>query len=823
MPDNSPEEKTGVITHADAANAQPPQVPDYDLLRCIGHGAYGEVWLAKNVMGTFRAIKIVYRTTFKDHGPFEREFNGIRRFETVSGTHPGLLNVLHVGRNDAAGYFYYAMEVADDEVFGQSIDPHKYKPRTLSSEIIRRGRLPLDECIKLGLSLTIALEHLHRYGLVHRDIKPANIIFAKGAPKLADIGLVTEIGKGTLVFTPGYNPPEGPGKPNADVFSLGRALYVISTGKQAEDFPELHTGLNTREIETGFLEFNNILLKACACDPNERYQSAEEMRAALSQAQAVVNRAAAEVLPPFNQAGPAGQPRLVPVPQPTSAAAAQLLSARVSRARHDLRNPLSDILGFGQILQEETLAAGHLHLIPDFQTVQEAATHIFAEVNHCLNLDTIKSEPESLVKLRRTIHIYSEKIIALTERLSEKCDTLENNSFGDDLLRITGSARQLQTLAPALLDSLTKAESSPVPAIDSGTSSPLSQEANRESPLLPAIAAKQPIAGTVLVVDDNEADRAVLSRRLRRQGHTVSLAENGRQALEKLRARGFDLVLLDIVMPEMDGFEVLRRLKADAATQNIPVIMLSAMDEMDAVVRCIEMGADDYLPKPFPPTLLTARVRACLSNKRLTDQLRKYTEWLFGKTLFRQAVAAPGSLHLSRQERTILFADIRGFTHWSECHPPEEAVTMLNRYFEASERIWKNSSVIKTEYTGDEIMGVFPAARDAVLIAQALRLEIGRLLGELGLGIGVGLHTGLVIEGLLGGADVKAYRFVGDTVNTARRICTEAQPGQVLLSEFTFVQVASAVVTGPVFELSAKGKAEPVKIRPLLELAATPA
>jgi class 3 adenylate cyclase len=107
-------------------------------------------------------------------------------------------------------------------------------------------------------------------------------------------------------------------------------------------------------------------------------------------------------------------------------------------------------------------------------------------------------------------------------------------------------------------------------------------------------------------------------------------------------------------------------------------------------------------------------------------------------------------------------------------------------------------------------------------IAQALRLDLSRLLDELGLGIGVGLHTGLVIEGLLGGADVKAYRFVGDTVNTARRICTEAQPGQVLLSEFTFAHVSSAVVTGPAFDLSAKGKSDPVKIRPLLELASTP-
>src|SRR5437667_681844 len=625
MPDNSPEEKTGVITHADAANAQPPQVPDYDLLRCIGHGAYGEVWLAKNVMGTFRAIKIVYRTTFKDHGPFEREFNGIRRFETVSGTHPGLLNVLHVGRNDAAGYFYYAMEVADDEVFGQSIDPHKYKPRTLSSEIIRRGRLPLDECIKLGLSLTIALEHLHQYGLVHRDIKPANIIFAKGAPKLADIGLVTEIGKGTLVFTPGYNPPEGPGKPNADAFSLGRALYVISTGKPAEDFPELHTDLNTGEIETRFPEFNNILLKACAYDPKERYRSAEEMHQALAQAQGVGNRPAAEVLPPV-------QSRLVSSSQPPSAAAGQLLSARISKARHDLRNPLSDILGFGEILQEEAWAAGHQHLLPDFQAVHEAAAHIFAEVNHCLNLDNIKSEPENIRKLQQTIQVYSEKIITLTEGLSEKCDTLENNSFGDDLLRITGSARQLQTLVPALLDSLADVEPSQVTALESAATASLIQQIGVASLLSHASAGKQPLVGTLLVVDDNETNRAMLSRRLRRQGHTVALAENGRQALEKLRARRFDVVLLDIMMPEMDGFEMLRRLKADAATQNIPVIMLSAVDEMDAVVRCIELGADDYLAKPFPPAILHARVEACLANKRMSDQLRKYTCGLFGRT-----------------------------------------------------------------------------------------------------------------------------------------------------------------------------------------------
>jgi adenylate cyclase len=511
------------------------------------------------------------------------------------------------------------------------------------------------------------------------------------------------------------------------------------------------------------------------------------------------------------------------LPHPPRATAGQSLSTRVSKARHDLRNPLIYILGFGEILQEEALAAGHRQLVPDFHAVHEAAAHIFAEVNHCLNLDNIKSDPGNIRKLQQTIQVYSERIITLTERLSGKCDTLENNSFGDDLLRITGPARQLQTLAPALLDSLADVEPGQVTAMESAAASYLIQQTGVEALLLHGSAGKQPLLGTLLVVDDNEADRAMLSRQLRRQGHTVSLAENGRQALEKLHTREFDVVLLDVMMSGMDGFEVLRRLKAVAVTQNVPVIMLSAMDETDAIVRCLELGAADYLAKPFSPAILQARVEACLANKRMSDQLRKYTGWLFGKTLFSQAVAAPGSLDLSRQERTILFADIRGFTHWSERHAPEEAVALLNRYFEAAERIWTNSSVIKTEYTGDEIMGVFPAAQDAVRIAQALRLDLGRLLGEVELGIGVGLHIGPVIEGLMGGAEVKDYRFVGDTVNTAKRICCEAQPGQVLLSEPTFVQVAPAVVTGPAFELSAKGKAEHLKVRPLLELVSTPA
>jgi DNA-binding response OmpR family regulator len=252
-------------------------------------------------------------------------------------------------------------------------------------------------------------------------------------------------------------------------------------------------------------------------------------------------------------------------------------------------------------------------------------------------------------------------------------------------------------------------------------------------------------------VDDEEANRSLLARRLRREGYTVSLAETGRQALEKLRNRKYDLVLLDILMPEMDGMEVLHRLRSDPALQNIPVLMLSAVDEMEAVVRCIELGADDYLPKPFPPQLLRARVRASLANKRMSDQLRRYTAWLFGKTLFSQAVAAPGNLRLHSQTRTVLFADIRGFTEWSERHSPEEVVELLNEYFESAEKLAAAATVIKTEHRGDEIMAVFAAPGEAVRLAVELVETVDARLRARGLSLGIGLHCGPVIEGLMGG------------------------------------------------------------------------
>src|SRR6266478_2671670 len=196
-------------------------------------------------------------------------------FEPISRAHAGFMNILHVGRT--SDYLYYTMELADDQLAGRKIDTVSYEPRTLKIDLARHKRLSADESIRLGLSLTEALEALHARGLTHRYIKPSNIIFIEDVSKLADIGLVAASGQQSFVGTEGYVPPEGPGTPCADIFSLGKLLYETCTGKDRLDFPEIDSQLSTRPDRDLLLQLNDVLTKACANDPRKRYGSATEM------------------------------------------------------------------------------------------------------------------------------------------------------------------------------------------------------------------------------------------------------------------------------------------------------------------------------------------------------------------------------------------------------------------------------------------------------------------------------------------------------------------------------------------------------------------
>jgi formylglycine-generating enzyme required for sulfatase activity/serine/threonine protein kinase len=266
-----------------------PSAPDHEVLRFIGRGAYGEIWLARALTGAYRAIKFVHREDFQSERDFRREFEGMSAFEPISRSHDGFVDILQVGRNDEAGFFYYVMELADDCAASSAEtaaelpapNPDSYRARTLRADLQTLGRLPAADCIELGLLLTSALGALHSHGLSHRDIKPDNIIFVNGAPKLADIGLVAAHGQRSFVGTEGYVPPEGPGGAAADLYSLGKVLYEIAMGKDRLDFPQFASDLHptSNEADSRLLPgLNRLLLKACAARPAQRYRSAEEMR-----------------------------------------------------------------------------------------------------------------------------------------------------------------------------------------------------------------------------------------------------------------------------------------------------------------------------------------------------------------------------------------------------------------------------------------------------------------------------------------------------------------------------------------------------------------
>ncbi len=259
-------------------------------------------------MGVLRAVKIIERQNFDSDRPYEREFSGIQRYEPVSRLTDGLVHVLHVGRNDAAGYFYYVMELADvvpqqdgrgeeqkatgaentslarSSLFCPTpFSPSEYQPRTLRSELKRVQRLPVLDCVHVALDVVGGLARLHENGLVHRDVKPGNIIFVNGRAKLADIGLVSLKGEGrTFVGTEGYIPPEGPGSPAADLYALGMVLYEAATGYPPDRFPKVPPEWFAENARPDSLEFHEVVLKSCEGARERRYHNAEEMQADLA-------------------------------------------------------------------------------------------------------------------------------------------------------------------------------------------------------------------------------------------------------------------------------------------------------------------------------------------------------------------------------------------------------------------------------------------------------------------------------------------------------------------------------------------------------------
>ncbi len=290
-------------------------------------------------------------------------------------------------------------------------------------------------------------------------------------------------------------------------------------------------------------------------------------------------------------------------------------------------------------------------------------------------------------------------------------------------------------------------------------------------------------AGTLLVVDDNRVNRLLLGRALEQLGHTVRFAENGKEALEALHQRRVDLILLDIEMPEMDGYQALAALAADPHLRDIPVVMMSSVEEVDSVARCIEMGAEDYLFKPVNPVLLRARVGASLEKKRLRDRQRELFRKFATAEVAEELLTSGLALGGKHVEASVMFSDIRKFTSLTETLSPADTIELLNSYYTLMFDAIGGQGGIVNQMLGDGLMAIFGAPlprpdhrQRAVsaglemheLVAGFNRDQVAR--GGAEIRIGIGIASGPLVAGFTGTEQRVTYTCVGDTVNLAAHL-----------------------------------------------------
>jgi len=465
----------------------------------------------------------------------------------------------------------------------------------------------------------------------------------------------------------------------------------------------------------------------------------------------------------------------------------------------------------------------------------------------------------SSAQIRHTLRTPLNHIIGYSEMLLEEAGERALDEFVADLQRIHSAGKHLQTLIDDLLDS-TMENQTGTPTVGSSGSAPVlfrDSKPDQSAAVRPAVSENP--TGHLLVIDDNEGNRDMLSRRLKRQGYHVSTADDGRQGLGFLKTQLADLILLDVMMPEMDGYDVLKELKADATTRDIPVIMVSALGEIDSVVRCIEQGAEDYLTKPFDPVLLRARIGACLEKKRLRDQEARYLHELadWNKTLesrveeqvdqiarlgrlqrffspqLAELILAGGAedpLKTHRRKITVVFLDLMGFTAFAETSEPEEVMDVLHEYHaEMGKLILEHEGTLE-RFTGDGMMIFFndpvtvPNPTDrAIRMALAMRNQVGTLIAKwrkrgYELDFGVGIAEGYATIGSIGFEGRWDYGAIGTVTNLAARLCGEAQPGQLLISQRLLGMVEELIDVAQVGELVLKGFRRPITAYNILGL-----
>lgn len=331
----------------------------------------------------------------------------------------------------------------------------------------------------------------------------------------------------------------------------------------------------------------------------------------------------------------------------------------------------------------------------------------------------------------------------------------------------------------------------------------------------------------ILIVDDEPFNVDYLEQELEDLNYDILTARNGRDALEKVRNELPDLILLDIMMPVMDGFAVLAELKADPVLRGIAVIVISAMNDLESVIKGIKQGAEDYLPKPFEPTLLHARIAASLEKKSLRDQQRSLLHTFATEEVAEQLMRSGFSLGGRNMDATIMFADIRSFTTYTEQHDAAEVVELLNSYFACMFGPISSHGGIVNQIIGDGLMALFgtiqrngdhrvQAVLTAVEMVNVLKdfNESRSVKGKVPINIGVGIASGMVIAGYAGTQHRATYTCVGDTVNLAARIesHTKVVGCPILIDAETRASLPESIQVDALGEITFKGKTVPVQV-----------
>jgi class 3 adenylate cyclase len=345
------------------------------------------------------------------------------------------------------------------------------------------------------------------------------------------------------------------------------------------------------------------------------------------------------------------------------------------------------------------------------------------------------------------------------------------------------------------------------------------------------VSGSPPAPGIILIADDNRVNRLLLGRGLEHDGHAVVFAEHGGEALELLRRGRFDLMLLDVLMPELDGYGVLGELQRDPHLRDIPVIVTSSLDELDSVVRCLEMGAEDYLTKPVNAVLLNARINASLEKKRLRDQQRELMSKFTTKEVAEDLLTSGFSLGGKHVDASAMFCDIRSFTTIAEAQDPAQTIELLNDYYTLMMDAINGEGGIVNQMEGDGLMAIFGAPmpredhRRAAVLAARQMIDLIRLFneeqaaqGKVQIQIGVGIASGRVIAGYTGTHQRATYTCVGDTVNVAARLesHTKVVNRPILIDEDTRHGLGDGIAVEPQGELLMKGKTEPINVYAVL-------